>query len=220
MGNESKGAFVADEVPPSKPIKIGGLTITRRAALGTLVVLLYGAGAAFVVGYSNRDAQPTSSASAQFNQCWDGKTVARGTRCSTDYDAKVLFWAFGVDKDLVKCERSGSYSWSDLGYECDYHGGSLRMAVWRTPEWRDKRLLEYGEPTPVTGGMIQHAPGTAGDSGRTLIRYDSDIALLYASVAADDAEALEDLKAQTMSRTEVLYGVKVAPPTPSAAPTQ
>jgi hypothetical protein len=211
---------VADEVPPSKPIKIGGLTITRRAALGTLVVLLYGAGAAFVVGYSNRDAQPTSSASAQFNRCWDGKTVARGTRCSTDYDAKVLFWAFGVDKDLVKCERSGSYSWSDLGYECDYHGGSLRMAVWRTPEWRDKRLLEYGEPTPIAGGMIQHAPGTAGDSGRTLIRYDSDIALLYASVAADDAEALEDLKAQTMSRTEVLYGVKVAPPTPSAAPTQ
>ena len=58
-------------------------------------------GAAFVVGYSNRDAQPTSSASAQFNQCWDGKTVARGTRCSTDYDSKVLFWAFGIDKDLV-----------------------------------------------------------------------------------------------------------------------
>jgi hypothetical protein len=211
---------VADEVPPSKPIKIGGLTISRRAALGTLVVLLYVAGAAFVVGYSNRDAQPASSPSAQVNRCWDGKTVARGTRCSTDYDSKVLFWSFGIDKDLVNCERSGSYSWSDLGFECDYHGGSLRMAVWRTPEWRDKRLLEYGEPSPIAGGMIQHAAGTAGDSGRVLIRYDSDIALLYASVSADDVEALEDLKAQTMSRTEVLYGVKVVPSTPSGTPSQ
>jgi len=211
---------VADEVPPSEPIKIGGLSISRRALLGTLVVLLYVAGAAFVVGYSNRDAQPTSSPSGQLNQCWDGKKVARGTRCSTDYDAKVLFWAFGIDKDLVACERSGSYSWSDLGYECDYHGGSLRMAVWRTPKWRDERLLEYGEPKHVAGSMIQHATGTAGDNGRTLIRYDSDIALLYASVSSDDAEALEDLKAQTRSRTEVLYGVKVAASAPSGAPTQ
>ena len=51
--------LVADDPQSAKPIKIGGLTISRRAALGTLVVLLYVAGAAFVVGYSNRDAPTT-----------------------------------------------------------------------------------------------------------------------------------------------------------------
>jgi hypothetical protein len=42
-----------------------------------------------------------------------------------------------------------------------------------------------------------------------LLRYDSDVALLYASVAAEDSEYLNLLIDRVKSRTELLYGTKV-----------
>ena len=203
---------VTDDAPPAKPIKIGGLTISRRAALGTLVVLLYVAGAAFVVGYSNRDAStaPAGTSAKVYNQCWDRSTVARGTRCSTDHNSDTLFWAFGIDQGKDDCERSDSYDWADIGYTCEPDGTELRLAIWQSPNWRDKRLVEYGEPESVGRGLLQHGVGTAGESGRILLRYDSDVALLYASVKAEDAAFLDTLIPQVKSRTELLYGTKVA----------
>jgi len=180
--------------------------------LGTLVVLLYAAGAAFVVGYTNRDATTTTTASnvRVYNKCWDRETVVRGTRCSTDYNSDTLFWAFGIDQGKDDCERSDSYDWADIGYSCQPDGTDLRLAIWQSPKWRDKRLVEYGEPESVGRGLLRHGVGTAGNSGRMLIRYDSDIALLYASVKAEDAEFLNTLISRVKSRTELLYGVKVA----------
>lgn len=203
--------FVADDVPPAKPIKIGGLTISRRAALGSLVVLLYVAGAAFVVGYSNRDATaPAGSSVEVYNQCWDRATVARGTRCSTDHNSDTLFWAFGIDQGKDDCERSDSYKWADIGYTCEPDGTQLRLAIWQSPNWRDQRLVEYGDPVPIGRGLLRHGAATAGESGRILLRYDSDTALLYASIKAEDAAFLDTLIPQVKSRTEVLYGAKVA----------
>ena len=202
---------MADDAPPAKPIKIGRLTISRRAALGTLVVLLYVAGAAFVVGYSNRDTTATTAPSVRvYNQCWDRTTVARGTRCSTDHNSDTLFWAFGIDQGKDDCERSDSYDWADIGYSCEPDGTELRLAIWQSPNWRDQRLVEYGKPESVGRGLLKHGVGTAGESGRILIRYDSDVALLYASVTAEDAAFLETLIPQVKSRTELLYGTKVA----------
>lgn len=202
---------MADDASQAKPIKIGGLSISRRAALGTLVVLLYVAGAAFVVGYSNRDTSTTSAGSSVQvqNQCWDRATVTRGTRCSTDHNSDTLFWAFGIDQGKDDCERSDSYEWADIGYSCEPDGTELRLAIWQTPNWRDQRLVEYGAPESVGRGLLQHGVGTAGESGRILLRYDSDIALLYASVKAEDAAFLDKLIPQVKSRTEVLYGSKV-----------
>jgi hypothetical protein len=204
--------FVADDVPPAKPIKIGGLSISRRALLGTLVVLLYVAGAAFVVGYSNRDSStsPAGSTAKAYNECWDRTKVVRGTRCSTEHNSDTLFWAFGIDQGKDDCERSDSYEWADIGYTCEPDGTELRLAIWQSPKWRDKRLVEYGEPEPVGRGLLRHGPGTAGNSGRVLLRYDSDVALLYASVRAEDSEFLNLLTSQVKSRTELLYGTKVA----------
>ena len=195
--------------PPQKPIKIGGFSISRRAFFGTLVVLLYAVGAAFVVGYSNRDASTTPAGIRAHNQCWDRTTVVRGTRCSTDYNSDTLFWAFGIDQGKDNCERSDSYDWADIGYTCEPDGTELRLAIWRSPKWRDKRLVEYGEPEPVGRGLLRHGVGTAGNSGRVLLRYDSDVALLYASVAAEDSEFLTLLAHRVKSRTELLYGTKV-----------
>ncbi|HUS23113.1 MAG TPA: hypothetical protein VMZ66_14005 [Aeromicrobium sp.] len=197
--------------PPQKPIKIGGFSISRRAFFGTLVVLLYAVGAAFVVGYSNRDTStaPAGSSVRAHNQCWDRTTVVRGTRCSTDYNSDTLFWAFGIDQGKDDCERSDSYEWADIGYTCEPDGTELRLAIWRSPKWRDKRLVEYGEPESVGRGLLRHGVGTAGNSGRELLRYDSDVALLYASVAAEDSEFLNLLIGRMKSRTELLYGTKV-----------
>ena len=202
---------MADDAPQAKPIKIGGLSISRRAALGTLVVLLYAAGAAFVVGYSNRDTSTTPAGSSvkAFNQCWDRATVTRGTRCSTDHNSDTLFWAFGIDQGKDNCERSDSYEWADIGYTCEPDGTELRLAIWQSPKWRVERLVEYGEPESVGRGLLKHGVGTAGDSGRILLRYDSDVALLYASVKAKDAAFLDELIPQVKSRTELLYGTKV-----------
>lgn len=197
--------------PPQKPIKIGGFSMSRRAFLGTLVVLLYAVGAAFVVGVSNRNSStaPAGSSVRTHNQCWDRTTVVRGTRCSTDYNSDTLFWAFGIDQGKDNCERSDSYDWADIGYTCEPDGTELRLAIWRSPKWRDKRLVEYGEPESVGRGLLQHGVGTAGNSGRELVRYDSDVALLYASVAAEDSEFLNLLVNRVKSRTELLYGTKV-----------
>lgn len=203
--------LVADDAPPAKPIKIGGLTISRRAALGTLVVLLYVAGAAFVVGYSNRDTTATTGSSVRvYNQCWDRAVVTRGTRCSTEHNSDTLFWAFGIDQGKDDCERSDSYEWADIGYSCEPDGTELRLAIWQTPNWRDQRLVEYGDPEPVGRGLLKHGVGTAGESGRILLRYDSDVGLLYASVKAEDAAFLDTLIPKVKSRTELLYGTKVA----------
>jgi hypothetical protein len=205
---------VADEVPSSKPVKIGGFSMSRRAALGTLVVLVYVAGAAFVVGYSNRDAStsPTGSTVQGVNECWDRTTVARGTRCSADYNSDTLFWAFGIDQATDDCERSDSYEWADIGYSCEPDGTELRLAIWRTPDWRERRLVEYGEPESVGRGLLLHGVGTAGNDGRLLLRYDSDGILMYASVKAEDADFLEQLIPQVKSRTAVLYGVRSKAP--------
>jgi len=206
---------VADGVPSSKPIKIGGLSISRRAALGTVVVLLYVAGAAFVVGYSNRSA-PTAQQAQVFNECWDRTVVARGTPCSAEFNSDTLFWAFGIDQGKDDCERSDSYEWADIGYTCEPDGTELRLAIWQTPVWRDQRLVEYGQPESVGRGLVLHGVGTAGDSGRLLLRYNSDRALLYASVKADDAEFLNQLIPQVKSRTEILYGEPKAGVSPGA----
>ena len=204
---------MADEVPSSKPIKIGGFTLSRRAALGTLVVLLYVAGAAFVVGYSNRDSTTATGSTVQaYNKCWDRTTVARGTRCSTAYNSDTLFWAFGIDQATDDCERSDSYDWADIGYTCEPDGTDLRLAIWRTPDWRDRRLVEYGEPESVGRGLLKHGVGTAGNEGRLLLRYDSDGVLMYASVKAKDSAFLEQLIPQVKSRTAVLYGVRAKAP--------
>lgn len=202
--------------PPSKPIKVGGLSISRRAALGTAVVLLYVAGAAAVVWYSNRPTT-TSQQVQVFNQCWDRTVVARGTPCSAEFNSDTLFWAFGIDQGKDDCERSDSYEWADIGYSCEPDGTELRLAIWQTPEWRDRRLVEYGLPESVGRGLFQHGVGTAGESGRLLLRYNSDRALLYASVASDDAEFLNQLIPQVKSRTEILYGEPTAGP--SGGPT-
>lgn len=198
--------------PPPTPIKIGGLSISRRALLGTLVVLLYVAGAAFVVGYTNRSpwgtdpASPTNTQPAPVNRCWDGVELTRGKRCSTDFDGKTLFWAFNLDPAKVPCERAKEYDWSDVGFSCRYLDDDLRMAIWRTADWRDQRLAEYGEPKKVGKGLLLHQPGSA---ERYLLRYDSDDVLLYASVKAKDGELLEKLLPEVKSRTEMLYGAKV-----------
>ena len=206
---------MADDVPPSKPIKIGGLTLSRRAALGTLVVLLYVVGAAFVVGYSNHSsrtgaATPTNTQTAVIKRCWDGKKVENGSLCSTDYDGKSLFWAFGVDPTTTSCERSKDYDWSGVGFSCKVKGGELRMAIWRTADWRDQRLTEYGKPESVGRGLLLHGARTAGTSGRQLLRYDSDVILLYASVKADDSEVLDHVIPHAKSRTELLHGARAA----------
>ena len=207
--------------PESKPIKIGGLTLSRRAALGTAVVLLYVAGAAAVVWYSNRPTATTQQAQL-FNECWDRTTVARGTPCSAEFNSDTLFWAFGIDQGKDDSERSDSYEWADIGYSCEPDDIELRLAIWQTPEWRDRRLVEYGLPKSVGRGLLLHGVGTAGDSGRLLLRYDSDRALLYASVASGDAGFLNQLIPQVKSRTELLYGVPIVGPTtgpPSGATT-
>lgn len=195
--------------PPSKPIKIGGLTLSRRAALGTLVVLLYVAGAAFVVAYSNRSTT-TAQQTQAFNECWDRTTVQRGTPCSAEFNSDTLFWAFGIDQGKDDCERSDSYEWADIGYSCEPDGTELRLAIWQTPEWRDRRLVEYGLPESVGRGLVLHGAATAGEGGRLLLRYNSDRALLYASVRADDSGFLNQLIPQVKSRTELLYGVPKA----------
>ncbi|HKY57390.1 MAG TPA: hypothetical protein VJL80_05070 [Aeromicrobium sp.] len=213
---------MADEVPSSKPVKIGGFSMSRRAALGTAVVLLYVAGAAFVVWYSNRTT-PTAQQTQVFNQCWDRTTVARGTPCSAEFNSDTLFWAFGIDQGKDDCERSDSYEWADIGYSCEPDGVELRLAIWQTPVWRDQRLVEYGQPESVGRGLLLHGVGTAGESGRLLLRYNSDRALLYASVAADDSEFLNQLIPQVKSRTELLYGEPIAGssagPTAGSGPT-
>jgi hypothetical protein len=194
--------------PPSPPIKIGGLSLSRRAALGTLVVLLYVAGAALVVWYSNR---PTAtSQQTAFNQCWDRTTVVRGTPCSAEFNSDTLFWAFGIDQGKDDCERSDSYEWADIGYSCEPNGTELRLAIWQTPDWRDQRLVEYGPPESVGRGLLLHSVGTAGESGRLLLRYDSDRALLYASVKAGDSVFLDQLIPRVKSRAELLYGEPIA----------
>lgn len=198
--------------PPPEPIKIGGLTLSRRAALGTLVVLLYVAGAVFVVWYSNRPTA-TSQQVQGFNQCWDRTTVTRGTPCSAEFNSDTLFWAFGIDQGKDDCERSDSYEWADIGYSCEPDGTELRLAIWQTPDWRDERLVEYGLPESVGRGLLLHSVGTAGKSGRLLLRYDSDRALLYASVKADDAGFLNQLIPRVKSRTELLYGEPMTSPT-------
>lgn len=204
--------------PPSKPIKLGGLTISRRAALGTAVVLLYVAGAAFVVWYSNRPA--TTAQQAQFNRCWDRTTVARGTPCSTEFNSDTLFWVFGIDQGKDDCERSDSYEWANIGYSCEPNGTELRLAIWQSPVLRDQRLVEYGPPRSVGRGLLLHGAGTAGDSGRLLLRYDSDTALLYASVRAEDSVFLDQLIPQVKSRTALLYGEPITATTgPSGGPT-
>lgn len=205
----------------SKPIKIGGLTLSRRAALGTAVVLLYVAGAAAVVWYSNRPTATTQQAQL-FNKCWDRTTVTRGTPCSARFNSDTLFWAFGIDQGKDDCERSDSYEWADIGYSCEPDGTELRLAIWQTPEWRDRRLVEYGPPKSVGRGLLLHGIGTAGDEGRLLLRYDSDRALLYASVAAGDSGFLNQLIPQVKSRAELLYGEPIVGPTtgpPSGATT-
>lgn len=194
---------------PSGPIKIGSLSIPRRAFFGSLVVLLYVAGAAFGVGYFNYASKnkPAPPASA-INRCWNGAEVELGKRCSADHDDKALFWALGLDRAKVPCERSKDYDWAAFGFSCAYRDAELRMAIWKTPDWRDRRLAEYGEPRSVGRGLLLHEPGTAGDSGRSLLRYDSDVVLLYVSVKAKDSDALEKLIPQVKSRTELLYGSK------------
>ncbi|MFL6088619.1 MAG: hypothetical protein ACJ71Z_00565 [Aeromicrobium sp.] len=199
--------------PPPRPIKIAGLELSRKAALAIAVVALYVAGAAVAIGYSHAgsgqghagSATPTAAASGPVNRCWDGSGVDRGKRCSTEYDANVLFWAFGVDANEADCERSPSYEWSDVGVKCEYKGTELRMATWRSAAWRDRRLVEYGKASPAGRGLMVQAPGQA---GRALIRYDSDTALLYASVKAKDADVLQRLLPKVKSLTELVYGSK------------
>ena len=199
--------------PKSQPIKIGGFTMSRRALLGMAVVLVYVAGAVFVVAYSNRSA--STSPTVISRECWDRSTVKQGTRCPTNYNSDTLFWAFGIDQGADDCERSDSYEWADIGYSCEPDGTELRLAIWQTPVWRDQRLVEYGAPEPVGRGLLKHGVGTAGETGRILLRYNSDIGLLYASVKAEDAAFMEQLIPKVKSRTELLYGVRIAAtPTP------
>lgn len=197
------------EPPQSKPIKIGTFSMSRRALLGMAVVLVYVAGAVFVVAYSNRSASTSLSANVT-RECWDRSTVTQGTRCPTNYNSDTLFWAFGIDQGTDDCERSDSYEWADIGYSCEPNGTELRLAIYQTPDWRDQRLVEYGTPEPVGRGLLLHGVGTAGESGRQLLRYDSDIALLYASVKAADSAFMDQLIPQVKSRTELLYGVRTA----------
>ena len=136
--------------------------------------------------------------------------VTRGTRCSTEHNSDTLFWAFGIDQGKDDCERSDSYEWADIGYSCEPDGTELRLAIWQTPNWRDQRLVEYGDPEPVGRGLLKHGVGTAGESGRILLRYDSDVGLLYASVKAEDAAFLDTLIPKVKSRTELLYGSEVS----------
>ena len=186
-------------------VNIGGFAVPRMVLAGVIIAVYVG-GAAFFVGYSNRDAATTARAQG-FNECWDRATVPRGTRCSTNYNSDTLFWVFGIDQGQDDCERSDSYEWADIGYSCEPDGTELRLAIWQTPEWRERRLVEYGAARPVGRGLLQHGVGTAGSEGRILLRYDSEVALMYASVKASDSAFLNQLIPQVKSRTALLYGV-------------
>lgn len=198
---------MADDVPGSKHLTIGGVSVPRKVLYGLAVIALYVGGAAFAVGYSNRGVDPSSTSSPPdaVSTCWDGSGVSAGERCSTAYDAKALYWAFGIDPSEATCERSSSYDWSSLGLRCEYRGEDLRMAAWNSATWRDRRLLEYGKPTSIGRGLIVHSPGSA---ERYLLRYDSQRVLLYASVKDDQSVLLDKLRPRVRSLNEVLYGVK------------
>lgn len=198
---------MAGEVPPSKSFTIGGVSVPRKVLYGLAVVALYIGGAAFALGYSNAGKQSTPSTPPEATStCWDGSGVTPGERCSTAYDARALYWAFGIDPSDADCERSKSYDWSSVGLTCQYQGKDLRMAVWNSAKWRDRRLLEYGKPTAIGKGLVLHAPGGA---ERYLLRYDSQKVLLYASVKSDEEGLLDRLRPQVRSLKELQYGVKV-----------
>jgi hypothetical protein len=201
---------VADDVSRPRPFKVGGVKIPRRVLYGSIVVALYIGGAAFAVAYPHLRAPSKSPAPpAAVGTCWDGSGVMRGEKCSTGYDERALYWAFNIDPADVTCERSKSYSWSDLGLSCTYRGKDLRMAVWNSPTWRDRRLVEYGDPKPVGRGLMLHQPGSA---DRYLLRYDSEQVLIYASVKSKDGEVLDKLRPRVRSLRQLLYGVKVSGP--------
>jgi hypothetical protein len=193
---------VADD---SKKVLLAGFAIPRIVLYGVAVILLCVGGAVFAIAHSHPDSHRDDGPPAAVGACWDGSGVDRGERCSTGYDAKALYWAFGVDPSKASCERSSSYAWSSLGLKCEYVGKDLRMAVWNSAKWRDKRLLEYGKPTPLGKGLLLHAPGSA---GRWLLRYDSPQVLVYASVKVEDRGLLEKLWPHARSLNEMLYGVK------------
>ena len=196
-------------------VNIGGLSVPRMVLAGVIIAVYVG-GAAFFVGYSNRNTATTAGPQG-FNECWDRATVPRGTPCSTEYNSDTLFWVFGIDQGKDDCERSDSYEWADIGYSCEPEGTELRLAIWQTPQWRDLRLAEYGVAKPIGRGLLQHGAGTAGSEGRVLIRYDSDVALMYASVKISDSAFLNRLIPQVKSRTALLYGVPKSPtPSPSS----
>ncbi len=202
---------MADPEKRDNRVNIGGFSVPRMVLAGVIIAVYIG-GAAFFVGYSNRDTTATSARAQGFNECWDRTTVPRGTRCSTDYNSDTLFWVFGIDQGQDKCERSDSYEWADIGYSCEPDGTELRLAIWQTPAWRDQRLVEYGEPEPAGRGLLLHGAGTAGEEGRLLLRYDSDVALMYASVKTSDSVFLNQLIPQVKSRTALLYGVRSKAP--------
>ncbi len=199
-------------------VNIGGLSVPRIVLAGVIIAVYVG-GAAFFVGYSNRDGA-TTGAAAGFNECWDRQVVPRGTRCSTQYNSDTLFWVFGIDQATDDCERSDSYDWANIGYSCEPDGTELRLAMWQTPDWREQRLVEYGAPEPVGRGLLLHGAGTAGEEGRLLVRYDSDVALMYASVRASDEAFLNQLIPQIKSRTALLYGVRTTASATPKAPAQ
>ncbi|MET0932015.1 MAG: hypothetical protein ABWX74_21040 [Aeromicrobium sp.] len=147
------------------------------------------------------DAEPVV---AQLNECWDGSQVDRGERCSTDFDADTLFWAFGIDGD--RCVQQKSYDWSDLGYKCVIDGGDIRIALWKSPSWRDRRLTEYGSASDIGKGMVQHSVGSA---GRYALRYASDDVLLYATVDADESYVLDEAFSSAHPLDEVLTGTEI-----------
>jgi hypothetical protein len=201
---------MTDEAAPRKSFTIAGLQVPRLAVYAAAVVVLYLAGMAFAVGYSGGDnSSPAPTDTRQpdeaVGRCWDGSGVARGERCSTDYDASALFWAFGLDDEGMACDRSEPHEWSAVGLSCEYKGAELRLAIWRTADARDQRLVEYGKGSSAGRGLILHPPGEA---DRTLVRYDSDKALLYASVKDEDAALLNKLLPKIKSRTELLNGSK------------
>lgn len=202
---------MADPEERTNRVNIGGFSVPRMVLAG-IIIAVYVGGAAFFVGYSNRDTAATSARAQGFNECWDRTTVPRGTRCSTDFNSDTLFWVFGIDQGQDECERSDSYDWANIGYSCEPDGTELRLAIWQTPDWRDQRLVEYGRPESVGRGLLLHPATTAGEEGRLLLRYDSDTALMYASVKASDAGFLDQLIPKVKSRTELLYGVKTRAP--------
>jgi len=200
---------VSDEVRPPKPFKIGPFAVPRKALYGVIVVALYVGGAVFAITYPKmrHAARPGPSPTAAVRTCWDGSGVARAEKCSTDYDERALYWAFNIDPRDVTCERSHSYSWSDLGLSCDYKGDDLRMAVWNSATWRDRRLEEYGEPRAIGRGLLLHSPGAA---GRYVLRYDSQRVLIYASVKDKDESLLDKLRPRVRSLHELMYGVSTS----------